>query len=95
MRAVGELLMWCESRGVSSLLSIEKGGKYHAMPCPHNLKEVLVAYTEGTGIADDSKGPLFRTIGRGTGQLTRMPLPQAKCLPHGPGGPRLLASRPR
>ncbi len=25
---------------------------------------------------DDPKGPLFRTIGRGTGQLTRTPLPQ-------------------
>ncbi|MGO9430778.1 tyrosine-type recombinase/integrase, partial [Rhodoblastus sp.] len=26
---------------------------------------------------DDPKGPLFRTIGRGTGKLTRTPLPQA------------------
>jgi hypothetical protein len=25
----------------------------------------------------DPKGPLFRTIGRGTGLLTRTPLPQA------------------
>src|SRR5689334_14550746 len=30
-----------------------------------------------TGIADDPKGPLFRTVGRGTGRLTRTPLPQA------------------
>jgi len=29
------------------------------------------------GLRDDPKGPLFRTIGRGTGQLTRTPLPQA------------------
>src|SRR3954452_3517740 len=36
-----------------------------------------LAYLEGTGIADDPKGPLFRTIGRGTRQLTRTPLPQA------------------
>ncbi len=26
---------------------------------------------------EDGKGPLFRTIGRGTSQLTRTPLPQA------------------
>jgi integrase/recombinase XerC len=29
------------------------------------------------GLRDDPKGPLFRTVGRGTGQLTRTPLPQA------------------
>ena len=32
---------------------------------------------DGTGIADDGKGPLFRTIGRGTSRLTHTPLPQA------------------
>jgi integrase len=31
---------------------------------------------EGAGLADDPKGPLFRAIGRGTGLLTRTPLPQ-------------------
>jgi integrase len=30
-----------------------------------------------TGLRSDPKGPLFRTIGRGTGQLTRTVLPQA------------------
>jgi site-specific recombinase XerD len=55
----------------------EKGGKPHAMPCHHNLETYLTAYIEGVGIADDPKGPLFRTIGRGTGLLTRTPLPQA------------------
>lgn len=55
----------------------EKGGKRHEMPCHHNLESYLHAYMEGTGIAEDRKGPLFRTIGRGTGQLTRTPLPQA------------------
>jgi integrase len=54
----------------------EKGGKPHAMPCHHNLETYLSAYIEGAGIADDPKGPLFRTIGRGTGLLTRTPLPQ-------------------
>jgi site-specific recombinase XerD len=55
----------------------EKGGKAHAMPCHHNLETYLLAYIEGAGLADDPKGPLFRTIGRGTGLLTRTPLPQA------------------
>jgi len=55
----------------------EKGGKRHAMPCHHNLDEYLTAYLDGAGLRDDPKGPLFRTIGRGTGRLTRTPLPQA------------------
>lgn len=54
----------------------EKGGKCHEMPCHHNLEAYLHAYIEATGLADDPKGPLFRTIGRGTGTLTRTPLPQ-------------------
>lgn len=49
----------------------------HALPCHHNLEAYLVAYIDGTGLAEDPKGPLFRTIGRGTGRLTRTPLPQA------------------
>jgi site-specific recombinase XerD len=55
----------------------EKGGKAHAMPCHHNLETYITAYIDGAGIAEDPKGPLFRTIGRGTGLLTRTPLPQA------------------
>jgi site-specific recombinase XerD len=55
----------------------EKGGKAHAMPCHHSLEEYLVAYLEQTGIGADPKGPLFRTIGRGTSKLTSTPLPQA------------------
>jgi site-specific recombinase XerD len=55
----------------------EKGGKCHEMPCHHNLETYIMAYIEGAGLADDPKGPLFRTIGRGTGKLTRTPLPQA------------------
>jgi integrase len=54
----------------------EKGGKQHEMPCHHNLEAYLDAYIQGCGLADDPKGPLFRTIGRGTRQLTRTPLPQ-------------------
>ena len=53
----------------------EKSGKAHAMPCHHNLEEYLIAYLDGCGLRDDPKGPLFRTIGRGAGQLTRTVLP--------------------
>uniref|UniRef100_UPI00048900F3 tyrosine-type recombinase/integrase n=1 Tax=Paraburkholderia ferrariae TaxID=386056 RepID=UPI00048900F3 len=55
----------------------EKGGKAHAMPCHHTLEAYLHAYLDGTGIANEPKGPLFRTIARGTGQLSATPLPQA------------------
>jgi site-specific recombinase XerD len=55
----------------------EKRGKRHAMPCHHNLEEYLTAYLDGAGLRTDLKGPLFRTIGRGTGRLTRTVLPQA------------------
>ena len=55
----------------------EKGGKRHAMPCHHNLEEYLTAYLDGAGLRGDPKGPLFRTIGRGAGKLTRTVLPQA------------------
>jgi site-specific recombinase XerD len=55
----------------------EKGGKQHTMPCHHSLEAYLHAYLEGTGIDSDAKGPLFRTIGRGTGQLSATVLPQA------------------
>ncbi|HDR9102707.1 TPA: tyrosine-type recombinase/integrase [Burkholderia vietnamiensis] len=56
----------------------EKGGKAHAMPCHHTLEAALHAYLEhlnGTGA--EPKGPLFRTIARGTRQLSCTPLPQA------------------
>src|SRR5216684_3491463 len=55
----------------------EKGGKRHAMPCHHNLEEYLAGYLDGAGLRGDPRGPPFRTIGRGTGKLTRTELPQA------------------
>lgn len=55
----------------------EKGGKPHAMPCHHNLEAFLETYLQETGLADDPKGPLFRTVGRGTDKLTRTALPQS------------------
>jgi hypothetical protein len=53
----------------------EKGGKRHEMPCHHNLEAYLHPYIDGC--AADSKANLFRTVGRGTGELTLTPLPQA------------------
>ncbi len=47
------------------------------MPCHHNLEAWLHAYLDGTGIEGDRKGPLFRTLARGTGRLSRTPLPQS------------------
>ncbi|MFL9897864.1 tyrosine-type recombinase/integrase [Paraburkholderia fungorum] len=55
----------------------EKDGKAHAMPCHHTLEAYLHAYLEQTGLRDEPKGSLFRTIARGTGQLSATPLPQA------------------
>jgi integrase/recombinase XerC len=55
----------------------EKGGKRHEMPCHHNLETYLHAYVDGCGLVSDPKGALFRTIGRGTDELTTTPLPQA------------------
>jgi site-specific recombinase XerC len=55
----------------------EKGGKRHEMPCHHTLEAYLHAYLDGTGVAADLKGPLFRTIQRGTGRLSNTALPQA------------------
>ncbi|MGJ0509178.1 MAG: tyrosine-type recombinase/integrase [Methylocystis sp.] len=55
----------------------EKGGKRHEMPCHHNLETYLHVYIDGCCLAGDPKAHLFRTIGRGTGELTLTPLPQA------------------
>jgi integrase/recombinase XerC len=55
----------------------EKGGKRHEMPCHHNLEEFLAAYLDGCDLRGDRKGPLFRTIARGTKRLSDTPLPQA------------------
>ena len=41
------------------------------MLCHHNLEEYLTAYLGGAGLRGDPNGPVYRTIGRRTGQLTR------------------------
>ena len=51
----------------------EKGGKLHQVPAHHNAEAYLDAYIEAAGIADQKKGPLFRTIDR-TRQLTDRPM---------------------
>jgi site-specific recombinase XerD len=55
----------------------EKGGKLHEMPCHHVLEDYLHAYIDGCGLGGSPKGPLFRTIARGTGRLSASVLPQA------------------
>jgi len=47
------------------------------MPSHQNLEEYLITFLDGAGLRGDPKGPLFRTIGRGTSKLTRTVLPQA------------------
>jgi integrase len=47
------------------------------MPCHHNLETYLHAYIDGCDLAGDPRGPLFRTIGRGTGKLTTTFMTQA------------------
>jgi hypothetical protein len=41
-------------------------GARRLQPCRIGIYD-LVQRIQGAGIADDPKGPLFRTIGRGTG----------------------------
>jgi integrase len=55
----------------------EKNSKRHEMPCHHNLADYLDAYITAAGIADDAKGPLFRTTEGQSGYLTDRPMRQA------------------
>jgi hypothetical protein len=73
----------------------EKGGKRHEKPCHHNLEAYLEAYLEGAGLAADPKGPLFRTIGRKTKQLTRTPCPASTPTRWSGGVPPMPASKPK
>lgn len=53
----------------------EKGGKLHSLPCHHNLDAYLESYINAAGIANDAKGPLFRTASSRAGnELTANPL---------------------
>ena len=55
----------------------EKGGKRHEMPCHHKLETFLEEYIAAAGIADDTKGWLFRTTEGQSGYLTDRPMSQA------------------
>jgi integrase len=55
----------------------EKGGKEHEMPCHPELVRYFREYLDGTGLGAEPKAPLFPTIARGTGTLSRTPLPQS------------------
>lgn len=57
----------------------EKSGKRHEMPCHHTLEEYLDAYIDVAGLRDKPRSPLFRTIGRGTAELSQPPHP-GRCL---------------
>ena len=48
----------------------EKGGKHHEMVCHHKLEEFLDAYIQAAGIAEDKKGPLFRSTRARSRNLT-------------------------
>ncbi len=48
----------------------EKGGKFHEVPAHHSAEEYLDAYILAGGIADDAKGPLFRTAAGRSGELS-------------------------
>jgi integrase/recombinase XerD len=42
----------------------EKGGKLHDVPAHHNAEAYVDAYVQAAAIADQLRGPLFRTIDR-------------------------------
>jgi site-specific recombinase XerD len=48
----------------------EKGGKFHEVPAHHNIESYLDAYIQASGIGDDGKSPLFRTVVGRTDVLT-------------------------
>ena len=54
----------------------EKGGKYHEIPCHHNLEQYLREYLETAKL---SEGPLFRTLRGRSGQLTDRRLQRGEC----------------
>ena len=40
----------------------EKGGKFHEVPAHHNAVEYALGYVDASGIAEEKKAPLFRTM---------------------------------
>lgn len=58
----------------------EKGGKFHEVPAHHNAEAYMDAYIEAAGIADEKKGPLFRSAAGKTKTLTDRPLSRLNAL---------------
>jgi site-specific recombinase XerD len=54
----------------------EKGGRDHEMPANHKLEEILDAYRDAAGIAEDKNGYLFRSAPGKAKQLTTKPMRQ-------------------
>jgi integrase/recombinase XerD len=57
----------------------EKGGKLHDVPAHHNAEAYMDAYIQAAGIADEKKGPLFRSIDRRR-RLTLSPITRTDVL---------------
>lgn len=55
----------------------EKGGEDHSMPYHHTAERSWLRTRDGAVLAAYTKGPRFRTVGQGTGDLTRTSLPRA------------------
>ncbi|HRK34500.1 MAG TPA: tyrosine-type recombinase/integrase [Candidatus Hydrogenedentes bacterium] len=58
----------------------EKGGKFHEVPAHHTLETYIDAYIEAAGIAQDRKGPLFRSAKGKTRLLTKHPMTRTDVL---------------
>jgi len=56
---------------------LEKGGKYHEVPCHHNLEKYLREYIEA---AELTEGPLFRTLRGRSDTLNEKRLHRTECL---------------
>ena len=52
----------------------EKNGKVNEMPCHHKLEAYLDEYISNAGIAENRKGPLFRSALGKTGKLSDRPM---------------------
>src|SRR5437773_1307398 len=57
----------------------EKGGKRHDVPAHHNAEAYIDAYIQTAGIADEKKGPLFRSVSKHR-RLTTNPLTRTDVL---------------
>jgi integrase/recombinase XerD len=57
----------------------EKGGKRHEVPCHHNAEAYLDAYLDASGIRDEKKSPLFRSVDKSR-KLTANPMTRTDVL---------------